>query len=119
MSRMCDFCGVVEVSGLHVEVEGERQCLTCWEKYMHPHIETIYKVGDRVRIRENVLATKSMHDFFSSLEPPYTLIVKEMVGDKYRMEEEDGFLWSDSDIEGICEESILNPIENRWEILDL
>jgi len=78
-----------------------------------------YKAGDKVKIRENIRLTKVMHDFLNSQNPPYTLVVKNCVKDrmKYKMKNEEYFLWGEDDIEGIYERPI--SIADRFEILDL
>jgi len=74
-----------------------------------------YKVGQKVRIK------KSRYDFGHKpfLEKyNYILTIKDLDGSFYFMEEDSSFWYSEPVIEGLYVEEF-NPIESRFEILDI
>ena len=82
-----------------------------------------YKVGDIIRIKENDNYRDIVKEMLESQDPPYVMTIEEIISsegltDMYRANEYD---WYDGDIKDIYVESIeeVDPINNRFEILDL
>ena len=102
-----------------------------------------YRVGDKVRIKTweemrkeyevdiidanikckgNLLFTREMEEGLKKLNNDRILTIKKDDGLYYRMVENDGWQWSDDMIEELVliDEKIYDePIESRWQILDL
>ncbi len=74
-----------------------------------------YKVGDRVKMKKSDFG----HGAFLS-KHNYVLTIKEYVNDNYYFMEEDSyFCYLESSIDSLYVEEVFEPIENRYEILDL
>ena len=73
-----------------------------------------YKIGDKVKIGKNY--PDFGHDAFLS-KYNYILTVKDL-DDSFYFMEEDNFWYLESSIESLYVEKI-NPIESRFEILDI
>jgi len=73
-----------------------------------------YKIGDKVKMRKGHFG----HDVFYS-EHNYVLTIKDYDGYIYLMEEDEFFWYLEASIKGLYVEEIFDPIENRWDILDI
>ena len=80
-----------------------------------------YKVGDIIKIKEDIFIWGDFKGFLKNLNPPYVITIKNVLDDCYEVEENPKFAvsatWTESHIEGLYIEP--EPIENRFEILDL
>ncbi len=83
-----------------------------------------YKAGDRVRIKNLRSYDDLVKKIIEPLDPPYVITIEVIIHHAfldssygYIAKETNQCYWYDEDIEGIYEEP--DPIENRFEILDL
>ena len=81
-----------------------------------------YKVGDRVKIKEDSSYTTMMKSFLICHN--YIFTISAIPGQFYHFKEFEGdnYCWTDEDIVGMVEKNSLlieNFINNRFEILDL
>lgn len=75
-----------------------------------------YTIGDKVKMKKG--GCDFGHPTFLS-KHNYVLTIKEYDGIYYLMEEDGGFCYIESSIEGLYIEEVSDPIESRWQILDL
>ncbi len=74
-----------------------------------------YQIGDKVRMKKG--GCDFGHPPFLS-KHNYVLTIKEYDG-YYRMEEDDACWYLEAQIDGLYVEEVFDPIDNRWEILDI
>lgn len=83
-----------------------------------------YSVDDKVKIvsKEFIKGSgqfiKEVEKYLESLSPKRVLTIKFTSRDYYYMKENDHG-WEEDEIECLAKEEIFNPIDNRFEILDL
>jgi hypothetical protein len=83
-----------------------------------------FKPGQRVLINKDAFLEPGMGRAASKLSPPYVATVSHIEPDPhsgsymYRFKE-CSWGWYEHEVEGIYEEEVFEPIENRWSILDL
>jgi len=88
-----------------------------------------YKVGDRIKIKEENSFINECRDLLESVNPPYVLTIIEACdkydrndgycGERYKVKENGQWNWYTDNIEGLYKEEVFDPIESRLDILDL
>ena len=80
-----------------------------------------YKVGDKVKIKEDVTPPYLYHVINALERVDYILTIKKIYDYEglvyYDMEEENKYRWQNSFIQELHKEPV--PIKTRWELLDL
>jgi len=88
-------------------------------------IDMLYKCKDKVRLKRDIEWSSGLVDLINELPNRVATISKIEINDNnvhYYCMEEIGMGWPESDIECLVEEYIVpsvDPIKNRFEILDL
>jgi len=72
-----------------------------------------YKVGDKVRIRTDLICNSAAQACINQLNDR-TTVVRKIYKDKYILKRVGVFEWRED-----CLEGFHDPINSRWEILDL
>ncbi len=73
-----------------------------------------YMIGDKVKMKKGHFG----HDAFFS-EHNYVLTIKDYDGLVYSMEEDNFFCYLEASIKSLYVKEVFDPVESRWQILDL
>ena len=77
-----------------------------------------YKIGDKIKVKKHGHFDMAQKSFYKKNN--YILTIKSFDGFYYFMEEDDAFCYPEYCIDGLhIGEEVFNPIESRFEILDL
>lgn len=82
-----------------------------------------YNIGNKVKIvsKEFLTGTANLlvvEKYLESLSPKRILTIDRIFGDLYFMKKND-WGWYEDEVECLAREEIFDPVENRFEILDL